>query len=452
MFKNYVRKKLEKLVKKYFARHHPKLIVVVGAAGKTTTKTAIATVLSTKWRVQMENGNHNTALSVPPAILGVKYPDNVKSVVEWRRVFKAMKIRIKQPTGVDAIVQELGTSAPGEIPHFGTYLKPDIAVITSVLPEHMEFFKDLDAVAKEELNVASWSNLTIVNRDDIDAKFAGYADTHNIDTYGLLEPAEYRFEIDDGSPLDGYQGKFISPDFGAVASAVNLVGEQNVKAAVAAGAVAAKLGMTADEIALALPEIRPVSGRMNILQGFRDTTILDDTYNALPDAVAAALRTLYQIQTPQRIAILGGMNELGQSKSFEHTRIGQLCDPKLLDWVITIGEDAARYIAPAAKHRGNNVASFKSPYDAGAFCNRVMRPGAVILVKGSQNGVFAEEAVKVLLRRIEDEDQLVRQSDNWKKIKDAQFEKNFVTDLAAPVKDDVAKAAEPAAAKNNHTK
>ena len=96
MFKDYVQKKLEKLVKKYFEVHHPRLVVVVGSVGKTTTKVAIATVLAEGGlRVRMENNNHNTEMSVPPALLGVQYPvGEVHSPIAWLRVFSAMKRRI----------------------------------------------------------------------------------------------------------------------------------------------------------------------------------------------------------------------------------------------------------------------------------------------------------------------------------------------------------------------
>ncbi len=429
MFKKLVQKHLEKLTRKYFRRHHPKLIVVVGGAGKTTTKTAIATVLSTKYRVQLEESNINDQFAVPLAILGIKYPENIHSIGTWLKVFKAMRIRIKSPTGVDVIIQELGTDHPGEIPHFATYLKPDIAVVTSVVPEHMEFFKTMDAVAQEELSVAGFSNLTVINRDDVPQEFAKYADTTNITTYGLTAESEYHFDTIAGAPLDGYTGNFISPEFDPMQVSIRLVGEHNLKAGVAAGLIGAKMGMNALEISTGLAQITPVSGRMRILPGYRGTTLIDDTYNSSPAAAVEALRTLYQIDAPQHIAILGSMNELGGMSAKAHTEVGEMCDPGLLDWVVTIGADAARYLAPAARARGCQVESFVSPLDAGAFVNKVMQPGAIILAKGSQNGVFAEESVKMLLAHIDDEKKLVRQSPKWVATKNAQFESKYYSEV-----------------------
>jgi len=418
MFKNYVRNRLEKLVRKYFKIHHPRLVVVVGAVGKTTTKTAIATVLSESLRVRMEDNNHNTDLSVPPALLGVRYPvGKVHSPLAWRRVFRAMKQRIKMPTDVDVIVQELGTDKPGEIAHFGTYLKADIAVVTAIAPEHMEFFGDLTAVAREELAVGEFSDITIVNRDDVDEKYAEYLQTDKVSTYGADVAAEYYFEYEEDDPLSGFNGHFISPELGRVPARVGLIGVHNLKAGIAAAAVATKLGLSAEQISRGLGKIKPVPGRMNVLCGVRGTSIIDDTYNSSPSAVKAALQTLYQVEAPQRIAILGSMNELGETSPAAHAEVGEMCDPTLLEYVVTIGPMAEQYLAPAAKQKGNRVKSFINPVEAGAFVNKIMQPGAVVLAKGSQNGVFAEEAIKVLLRTTADETKLVRQSVEWMRLK-----------------------------------
>src|SRR5690554_5054422 len=104
MFKNFIQKRLEKLAKKYLKKHKPTLVVVTGSVGKTSTKMAIATVLSEQYRVRVHEGNHNTHMSVPLSILGITYPDNIRSIKSWRRVFKAAKLRIKQPKDVDIIV------------------------------------------------------------------------------------------------------------------------------------------------------------------------------------------------------------------------------------------------------------------------------------------------------------------------------------------------------------
>lgn len=424
MFKKYIQKKLEKYVVKYFAAHpEVKLVVVAGSVGKTSTKRAIATLLSQRYRVALHKGNHNTTMSAPLAILGIEYPQDVHNVGAWLSVFSAARKRIKEPTGVDVIIQELGADHPGEIAHFGTYLRPNIGVITAVTPEHMEFFQTMEAVAQEELTTASFSQLAIINRDDIDGRFAELLTNPNITTYGTSGIAEYRFEEQDFSIENGYTGAVIVPDLAQpIQATIRVVGEHSLRPAMGAVAVGIKLGLTPAEISAGLASLRPVPGRMNILRGIDDTIIIDDTYNSSPIAASSALQTLYSLQAPQRIAILGSMNELGTSSATEHEKLGAMCDPDLLAWVITIGDDAERFLAPAARARGCQVKSFKSAIDAGGFAHSVLEQGSVILVKGSEGNIYAEEAVKILCVMSED-DELVRQSPAWIERKDVFFSK-----------------------------
>lgn len=424
MLKYLVQKVLEHYAKQYLKKQDVKLVAVVGSVGKTTTKLAIASVLGEKFRVRTHEGNHNTPIATPTAILGITYPENVHSISAWLDVFKAARLRISEPKDTDVVVQELGTDKPGDIKAFCRYLRPDIAVITAVSHEHMEFFKTIEAVAKEELYIAKYAKLTIVNRDDIDESFAKYADTKNINTYGASEKAEYRITAAEANTLEGgVMGTFITTDWEPVSVNLQLIGEHSLKAAAAAGAVGAKMGLSIPEIAVGLARVRAVPGRMNLLRGVNGATLIDDSYNSSPLAVAAALKTLYGIAAPQRIAILGSMNEFGHLSQKAHEAVGKLCDPNYLEWVVTVGVEAGNYIAPTAKEKGCQVKSFTSPYLAGGFVHSVIKPGAVVLIKGSQNGVFTEEATKVLLHDATDEASLVRQSPEWMARKEAIFDR-----------------------------
>ncbi len=424
MFKNFIQRRLEGYVKTYFKRHpEVKLVIVAGSAGKTSTKNAIGTVLAQKYRIAMQTGNHNTELSVPVAILGIEYPTEIRSLGAWLSVFRAARRRIKEPTGVDVIVQELGTDRPGDMAVFGRYLKPDIGVIVSITDEHMEAFGTLDAVASEEFAAANFSKLALINRDDIDAKYAALITNLNLDTYGTTAAAEYRFESSDFSVADGYKGFVITPEYAeSFAAGIKVLGEHSLRPAMGAVAVAVKLGMAPAEIAAGLAQIRPVPGRMNVLRGVDDTIIIDDTYNSSPLTASSALQTLYSLQAPQRVAILGSMNELGALSREEHEKLGAMCDPSMLAWVITVGDEAEKYLAPAARARGCSVKSFKKSIDAGGFAHSVIEKGAVILAKGSQGDIYLEEAVKVIAM-MTDDDKLVRQSADWMRIKQEFFSK-----------------------------
>lgn len=424
MFKSFIRKKLEKAVKKYFKKHPDvKLVVVVGSVGKTSTKIAIGTVLNEKYRIRLHEGNHNAELSAPLAILGVEFPKDIRKLTQWMAVFKAVRSRIKQPSDVDVIVQELGTDGIGQIPHFGTYLNPDIAVVTAVSDEHMEFFKTLDAVAAEELAAANFSKTALINRDDIAGTYAAAITNPSINTYGTSDIAEYHFMTDDFTFADGFSGSFIAPEFSEpITATVHVVGEHSIRAAVAAGAVGAKLGLSSTEIAAGIEKIVPVSGRMNILRGVEGVVIIDDTYNSSPAAAAQALRALYQMNVAQKVVVLGSMNELGDTSAQAHESIGMLCDPTQLDHVITVGEEAEKYLAPAARAKGCHVVCFRNALEAGAYAHKVLAPEAAILFKGSQGGIYLEEAIKIVLHATSDEEKLVRQSQAWLRKKQRFFE------------------------------
>lgn len=425
MFKSFIQKRLENYVRQYFKKHpEVKLVAVGGSVGKTSTKTAIATVLSKKFRVRMQDGNFNTHMSAPLGILGIDYPENIRSPLEWLQVFRAARKRIKQPTDVDIIVQELGSDRPGEMAHFGTYLQPSVGVVTGVTPEHMEFFSTIETVAQEELALANFSQLAIINRDDIDGRFADFLTNQNVDTYGSTAAAEFRIEVKDFDPNHGYEGWLVLSGFAETYPAdLRVLGEHSLRPVCGAVAVAVKLGMGPHEIVEGVEDITPVPGRMNLLRGINGAMLIDDTYNSSPASAEAALQALYGLQAPQRIAILGSMNELGGISAAEHEALGHLCDPALLAWVVTIGHDAEQYLAPAAKARGCQVRSFSSAIDAGAFVRSVLEKDAVVLAKGSEGGIYAEEALKLLLHSTDDDNQLVRQSPSWIARKNQFFSK-----------------------------
>lgn len=425
MFKRFVQRKLESYVVEYFKKHpEVKLVAVAGSVGKTSTKMAIATVLSERYRVRLHDGNHNTHISAPLAILGIKYPEDLKEIKQWRAVFRAVKARINAPADVDVIVQELGSDRIGQTRHFGTYLKPDISVITAVSPEHMEYFMTMDNVAREELEVANFSKLVLINKEDIDGVYAKYIMHSNINTYGTNCTAEYNFATESYSIKDGHKGFMNAPEFlNPVPAEIHLLGEYTLRPAIAAAAVALKLGVNTYEMARGLAKIRALPGRMNLLRGIMGSLIIDDTYNSSPLAAISSLRELYKIPASQRIAVFGSMNELGELSKPEHKKLGELCNMNELAWVVTVGDDAQEFLAPAAKSKGCQVRSFKDALSASTFVKSVIQKDTVILFKGSEDKIFLEEAIKLMLHSTSDESQLVRQSPAWMARKNEFFSK-----------------------------
>ncbi len=415
MFKKIIQNKIEKGVIKYFERHPDvKLICVVGSVGKTTTKDAIATILDQKYKIGGSLGNHNSELSAPLGILGIKFPKNVKNPFAWLRVLAAVKKRIRQQETVDVIVQELGTDAPGQIAAFGRYLKPDITVLTAISEEHMEFFKAIEAVAEEEMTAINFSKQGVINFDDVDSKFSKFLTNANVVTYGSTKNAEYSLVAKTFSLENGYTAYFKTPNKQHKYDdlKINLYADHSLRAVSAAITVADQMGMTEAEIKQALAKIHPYNGRMNVLSGFRGVKIIDDSYNSSPLAVILALKTLQSINAPQRIAVLGSMNELGEVSEEAHQRVARSIDYRKVDWVITVGDEAEKYLASEARKNRCQVRSFKTSIEAGEFISQIMKTNAVLLFKGSQGGIYLEEAIK-LIAPTSVENHLVRQTPEW---------------------------------------
>ncbi len=426
MFRKMIQQRLEKYVKQYFAKHpEVKLVVVTGSVGKTSTKRAIATILSKQYRVRMQEGNRSSGVEVPLGILGIDIPEHARNPLAWLTVLKAARQRVQAQTDVDVIIQELGSDKPGDIATYRSFIKPTLAVVTAVTPSRMEVFQTVDAVAAEELSVNDFSDFTLINSDDIDSRYAQFATNADFSTYGVSTMAEHRLERGDFSLEDGYQAKVFAPEFPEPFDVrAHVVGEHSLRPIAGAIGVAGILGATPANIVAGVADIRPAPGRMNPIRGIGGTTIIDDTYNSSPASAEAALRALYEVfaSAPERIAVLGDMRGLGAESQAAHSALGALCDGSLLSWVVTVGSDMEKYLAPAARQRGCQVKVCKNAIEAGQFVRSVSEAGAVILLKGSE-GVYLEECVKILCNMSEDQS-LVRQSADWLATKDKYFQEH----------------------------
>lgn len=390
-------------VRKLYKNNSFKVVAVDGSIGKTSTKLAIATVLSEKLKVRYQEGNYNDLVTVPLVFFGEELP-SLFNPFAWLRAFLANQKQVKNYP-YEVVVLELGSDAPGHIAQFSKYLKVEIGVITAITPEHMAFFGNLESVAKEELAIGQFSSLVIANSDLCEEKYIKGID--NLLTYGIDHDGSYRLNLKGSSAIVSAGGEKLL-EFEA-----NDLSKAELYSRLAALVVGSKFGLLPDEITAGIKKIMPFAGRMQKLAGINGSTIIDDSYNASPEAVKLALDSLYNMKSSQKIAILGNMNEMGESSELAHEEIGKYCDPAKLELVATIGPDANKFLAAAAESKGCKVKQFDNPYEAGEFIKPLIKSGAVILVKGSQNGVFAEEAAKALLRNPEDSQKLVRQSDAW---------------------------------------
>lgn len=400
-------------VRKLLAQNDVRIVAVAGSVGKTSTKFAVAELLEGKLKVRWQKGNYNDPVSVPLVIFGHTLP-GLFNIWAWAQIFASNRRQISN-FGYDVVVLELGTDHTGTLAQFGKYLKVDVGILTAIAPEHMEYFETLDRVAAEELALANFSRELLVNVDLCAEKYHPKKYT----SYGFGE-SDYQVQ---NYKRSGLKQVFdiVKSNKTKIAANVDLLSKNQIYGAVAAAAVAEKLGFDVPETEQALRHIVPAEGRLNPLAGVLGSTILDDTYNSAPEAAVAALDTLYELKAPQKIAILGSMNELGDFSRQAHEQVGEYCDPKKLDLVVSVGADAKKWLAPAAKNAGCKVESFDDPVSAGKFVRKKLKSKALILAKGSQNGVFLEEAVKLLLADNTDEKSLVRQSKYWLSVKKDLF-------------------------------
>lgn len=407
---------LEAQVRQLRTRHNFKVVAIAGSVGKTSTKAAIARTVQAGLRVQWQEGNYNDRLTVPLVFFNQPLP-GLFNLLAWIRIWQGNQKIIRAEYPYDVVVVELGTDGPGQIEQFA-YIKPDVAVVTAITPEHMEYFGTLDAVATEECKVFDFTDTVLVNIDDTPEQ---YLEGRTFTSYGLQKKADYYATDRTSKVLSGQQLTFMLGKKHKFTATVPMLGVQGAKIAMAAVAVAHVLEMPNSRIEQGLRNVEPFAGRMRILKGIKKSILIDDTYNSTPIAVKAALDVVYEVDAPQRIAILGSMNELGEYSADAHTEVGEYCDPQKLELVVTIGDDANTYLAEAAEKNGCIVERTRSPYEAGKIVEKCLKKHAVILAKGSQNGVFAEEAIKQVLAKPEDAHLLVRQSSEWLVKKRRQF-------------------------------
>jgi UDP-N-acetylmuramoyl-tripeptide--D-alanyl-D-alanine ligase len=389
-------------IKRMMRRHQPVVVAVAGSVGKTTTRLAIASVLGQKFGDRLHPGRHNynTEIGLPLAIFNQDVPSPIINPLAWIKVLQTNERLIKNYP-YDCLVLELGTDKPGDLAYFTRWLKPKFGVVTAVAPEHMEFFSDLDAVAEEEFTLARAADKAVLNDRFIPLRQLA-------EKYAVA--AEWYSEVNLHALWRQSQGAMRSKAW-----------PRHIQQALGAAIVVGQqLELDDEQLLAGVEAFEGAPGRMRRLAGVNNSQIIDDTYNSSPEAVKAALDTLKEAPGKRKIVVLGQMNELGEQSDRYHAEAGRLAD--WVDLLITIGDKANAYLGPASELEVNKRRfAFSSPYEAGEYLKKVLQSDDVVLVKGSQNGVFAEECVKQILADPADAAKLVRQSAEWQARKAQAF-------------------------------
>jgi murE/murF fusion protein len=365
-----------------------KVVGVTGSCGKTTTKEMIFSVLKKQYNAAKTRGNFNNLIGLPLSLLSAKYDDS------WA-------------------VLEMGTNQPGEISKLCGIAKPQVGLITTIQPAHLENLGDIKKVAIEKWEL--WKALpqkgvAVVNLDDplvlegskyLKCQAVGYSMQREVTSFpgDMIICLSWRPEE---------RGTILDLDIAGNKLLINLplIGKSNVQNAVAAAATGYALSLTPDLIKQGLEEVKPVPGRLFLMDSGTKWRLIDDSYNANPSSMKAALETLsLWNRGGKKIAILGDMLELGDTAYNFHHDLGRFVAYMGIDFLVCVGQ-FAQAVSVSAQKAGilqKTIRIFSNKHDllswieSGAF-DRLPSP-ATILVKGSRS-IGLEKVVEALMRHL----------------------------------------------------
>jgi UDP-N-acetylmuramoyl-tripeptide--D-alanyl-D-alanine ligase len=351
------------------------VVAITGSIGKTTAKELTAAVMSVRFNVLKPASSFNNQWGLPLTLLRMN--------AEHR-----------------GAVVELGTNQRGEIATLAAIARPTIGVVTVVAPVHTEFLGSLEGVREEKaalVRALGTDDVAVLNADDPRVASMAREAAGRVITYGLAAGADVRAV---GDVVDGETGLRFTLEAGGrrTTVALTLSGRHNVTNALAAAAVGVALGFDLDDIARGLGEARAAARRGQWLVA-GDITILDDTYNASPTSVRAALDMLAtRCRGRRAVVVLGDMLELGGLTDDAHREIGRAVAALPADEFVGLGRASALAVE-AARSAGIAEAYHARSYDdaVGHLVKR-LTAGDVVLVKGSR-GMRMERVVDALVAR-----------------------------------------------------
>lgn len=356
-------KALQDIAGYYRKKFRIPFVAVTGSSGKTTTKDMIASVLSEKYNVLKTEGNFNNAIGLPLTLLRLKNSHEIA-------------------------VLEMGMSGLGEISLLSDMVRQQVGVISNVGTAHIEMLGSRENILKAKLEIFSYfdRNCTAVINGDNDMLEGFNTEEYDVIKYGLRGSNDYHaYDIKER----GEEGIDFSVDLDGVKSyfTVMLPGMHNVYNALSAIAVARLFGMKAEEIRRGLISFKPSKNRMDIVKLESGIKLVNDAYNANPESMKAAIDVLKSIKSGGRsICILGDMLELGAASHEEHYKIGSYAASAGTDILIAAGSfsgDMKRGAYDAGLD-SSCIYAFSRTEEALAGLAEIVRPGDVILIKGSR--------------------------------------------------------------------
>jgi UDP-N-acetylmuramyl pentapeptide synthase len=434
-FKKIIARILTWEARKILRKYNPKIVAITGSVGKTSTKDAVYTVLSSSFHSRKSEKSYNSDIGIPLTILGLRNAWSnpflwIRNIIAG---FMPIIFTIKYPQW---LVLEVGADSdrPTYMTELSKWLTPDITVFTSFsrVPVHVEYFGTRENLFQEKLSIVrslKKDGILIVSHDDEEVRNIRETVTQRTLTYGFdygasvqAKDEEIMYGTYDHTDLEFPNGMKFTLNYEGNLSPLELrgtIGRQHVYPALAGFAVGISQGMKAEHIMEALKSHKTPKGRMKLIPGLKDTLLIDDTYNSSPIAVKAALESMQKLKLlGRKIAVLGDMMELGQYSVEEHKNVGKIA-PGNIDMLVAVGV-RSRGTAEAALDAGMselNVLQFDTSQEAGKYLESVIKPGDIILIKGSQS-IRMERVVHEIMAKPEDaRNLLVRQDKQWLAIK-----------------------------------
>lgn len=404
-------------------KYNPKIVSITGSVGKTSTKEAVFSVLMSRFRVQRSEKNYNNEIGLPLTIIGAESGEN--SILGWLKVFlKWLVVMIFPVEYPEILILEMGADRPGDIAYLTGLVNSNVGIVTDVSFSHIEFFENLERVAKEKMSLVQSLDdkaLAIINTDNpyID-KLKDQAKCRVV-SFGFSDSAEMRatdifFNYSEGREIKGLSFKLNYRGTTLPVRLNNILAKHQIYPALVAVAVGFEFGINLVESTAPLVNFSAPCSRLNMIQGIKNTIIIDDTYNASPTSVGAALEVLGEIKYSRKIAVLGDMLELGRETERSHKGIGRKFLEIKGDIFFAIGP-RMKFAVSELEQNGfqkENIFSFDNPMDAGKKLQEIMKEGDLILVKGSQ-GTRMEKVVEEIMAEPQKAGELLcRQSQEWK--------------------------------------
>lgn len=333
------------------------VIAVTGSVGKTTTRALLASVFRQCGNVLASESSFNNNIGVPLTLLRLRKTH-------------------------DFAIFELGANHPGEIAYLTQLVKPTVAMITNAGPAHLEGFGDIDGVARAKGEIFQGldaNGTAIINNDDHYALLWRHLITNSrIITFGIKNTADV-MATDIHVNASGYPTfQLVLPHDVAIDITLPLMGEHNVINALATAAAAYAFNLPMEAIKKGLESVAPVKGRLVVRKGYRGATIIDDSYNANPSSVGAAINVLAH-RPGNSVLVFGDMKELGQGSEQFHREIGEQALRSGIGRVYCYGP-LSRYTVNAF---GNNAFHFEDKQALISALKDNLNENVTVLVKGS---------------------------------------------------------------------